>query len=166
MSRSIILFFVIAAALIFTGACKGKTGPATTEPAKAAQKVAQPEAEEKLKIEDEIVIYNKEGKRDPFASLLVKAQEGPKSGMTPLESYDISTVKIVGIVWNTEGHFAEIVLPDGKAYTLREGMAIGLHNGKVQKITKNSIVIKESVKNYKGEIKSKETILKLREEEE
>ena len=45
-------------------------------------------------------------------------------------------------------------------------MAIGLHNGKVQRITKNSIVIKESVKDYKGNIKSKETILKLREEEE
>ena len=59
MSRSIILFFVIAAALIFTGACKGKTGPAKTEPEKVAQKVAQPEAEEKLKIEDEIVLYNK-----------------------------------------------------------------------------------------------------------
>ncbi|TAL26501.1 MAG: hypothetical protein EPN94_03105 [Nitrospirae bacterium] len=165
MSRSIILFFVIAAALIFTGACKGKTGPAKTEPAKAA-KVAQPEAEEKIKIEDEILIYNKEGKRDPFASLLIKAQEGPKSGATPLESYDISTVKVIGVVWNAGGHFAEIVLPDGKAYTLREGMAIGLHNGKVQRITPNSIVIKESVKDYKGNIKSKETILKLREEEE
>lgn len=165
MSRNIILFFVIAAALIFTGACKGKTGPAKTEPAKAAQKVAQPEAEE-LKIEDEVVIYHKEGKRDPFYSLLIKAQQEPSKGETPLESYDLTGIKIIGIVWSERGHYAEVVLPDGKAYTLREGMMIGLHKGKIQRITQNSIIIKEMVKNVRGEIKSKETILKLREEEE
>ena len=112
---------------------------------------------------EEVTTYDKKGKRDPFVSLVVTAVEKPKKGQTPLENYDISAIKILGIVWNEKGNFATVVLPDGKAYTLREGMTIGIHEGKIQKINKNHIVIIERIKDYKGQLKSKETILKLRE---
>ena len=166
MNRAIILFFIFAF-LVFSGACKEKASVSKSGPAKAAQKVVSQGDEVKgPKVEEEVFLYDKTGKRDPFVSLLIAAQQAPSKGETPLESYDVNSVRILGIVWNERGHYAEVVLPDGKAYTLREGMIIGLHKGKIQRISKNSIVIKERVKDYKGEIKSKETILKLREEEE
>lgn len=166
MSRTVILFIFVA--IIFSAACKGKAPVSKAAPEKAAQAVTTPQGTEEKgpKVEEEVYLYDKKGKRDPFVSLIVKAEEKPVKGETPLENYDVSAIKILGIVWNEKGHYAEIVLPDGKAYTLREGMTVGLHKGKIQNINKNSIVIKESIKDYKGEIKSKETILKLREEEE
>ena len=136
-------------------------------PAKAAQEAAPQSADAKeAKAVEEVTTYDKKGKRDPFVSLVVTAVEKPKKGQTPLENYDISAIKILGIVWNEKGNFATVVLPDGKAYTLREGMTIGIHEGKIQKINKNHIVIIERIKDYRGQLKSKETILKLREGEE
>jgi Tfp pilus assembly protein PilP len=115
---------------------------------------------------EEAITYERKGKRDPFVSLVVTVAEKPRKGQTPLENYDISAIKILGIVWTDKGNFATAVLPDGKAYTLREGMTIGIHEGNIQKINKKHIVIVERIKDYKGQLKSKETILKLREGEE
>jgi Tfp pilus assembly protein PilP len=43
-------------------------------------------------------------------------------------------------------------------------MKLGLYEGKVQKITKDMVVIREYVKDYRGEIKPRDSILKLRKE--
>ena len=154
-------------ALLFLGACDKKAPLSKAAPAKAAKEAALKSDEAKgAKTEEETYTYDRKGKRDPFVSLVVTAVEKPKKGQTPLENYDISAIKILGIIWTEKGNFATVVLPDGKAYTLREGMTIGLHEGKIQAINKNNIVIRERIKDYKGQLKSKETILKLREGEE
>lgn len=159
----IALSFVV---IIFAYACTDKAPVAKAAPQKAPQQTVQTETETKEAKTEDFFVYDKKGKRDPFVSLILKTDEKTKKGQTPLESYDVGAVKIIGIAWNQKGNFAEIVLPDGKAYTLREGMTIGLHEGKIYKITKNSIYIREQIKDYKGQLKTKETILRLREEEE
>ena len=53
------------------------------------------------------------------------------------------------------------MLPDKKTYTISEGMTLGLQGGKVYKINKDTVVIREYVKDYKGEIKPRDSILKL-----
>lgn len=166
MIRTYMLIFILIA-FVFSGACKQSPPPPQTQAVKASPSAPPTSIEATVaepKVEEEIYLYDKTGKRDPFVSLIKKEEVVP--GDTPLESYDVSAVRILGIVWNQKGHFAEVILPDGKAYTVKEGMPIGVHKGKVQRITKSSIIVKENVKDYKGEIKSKETILKLREEEE
>ncbi|MCG2710227.1 MAG: pilus assembly protein PilP, partial [Thermodesulfovibrionales bacterium] len=164
------LFFPVILILIsffFSGACDKKAPSPKAAPAKAAQEAATQSPEVKgAKVEEETYTYEKKGKRDPFVSLVVTATEKPKKGHAPLENYDVSVIKILGIVWTDKGNFATAVLPDGKAYTLRESMTIGIHEGKIQKINKDHIVIIERIKDYKGQLKSKETILKLREGEE
>ena len=163
----ILIVILILTSPFFLGACDKKAAPSKAAAAKAAQEAAPQSADAKgTKAVEEVTTYDKKGKRDPFVSLVVTAVEKPKKGQTPLENYDISAIKILGIVWNEKGNFATVVLPDGKAYTLREGMTIGIHEGKIQKINKNHIVIIERIKDYKGQLKSKETILKLREGEE
>lgn len=165
-----ILFFPVILLLItffFSGACDKKAPSPKAAPAKAAQEGAPQSPEVKApNVEEDVYVYDKKGKRDPFVSLVVTAVEKPKKGQTPLENYDVSAIKILGIVWNEKGNFATVVLPDAKAYTLKEGMTIGIHEGKIQKINKDHIVIMERIKDYKGQLKSKETILKLREGED
>lgn len=117
--------------------------------------------------------YKAAKKRDPFAPLVVKEapkdakKEGikPQKDAMPLESYDITTFKLIGILWNKIGYYAVIVLPDGKFYNIKEGVKLGLHGGKVYKITKDSVIIREQKRDYKGVLYSKDIILKLREEE-
>lgn len=163
----ILIVILILTSLLFLGACDKKAAPSKAAATKAAQEAAPQSADAiGTKAVEEVTTYDKKGKRDPFVSLVVTAVEKPKKGQTPLENYDVSAIKILGIVWNEKGNFATVVLPDGKAYTLREGMTIGIHEGKIQKINKNNIVIIERLKDYKGQLKSKETILKLREGEE
>ena len=59
-----------------------------------------------------------------------------------------------------------ITMPDKKSYTIKKGMTLGLNNGKVIDIKKDSVFIREQILDYKGQAKSKDTILKLRKEEE
>ena len=45
-------------------------------------------------------------------------------------------------------------------------MTLGLHGGKVSEVTRDAVIITEQIKDYKGQLKTKDTILKLRKEGE
>jgi Tfp pilus assembly protein PilP len=45
-------------------------------------------------------------------------------------------------------------------------MTLGIYGGKVTEITKDAVIVTEQIKDYKGQLKTKDTILKLRKEEE
>lgn len=111
--------------------------------------------------------YSSASRRDPFMPLIILRQDTErKKGESPVEDYDISDFKLIAILWNKTGYFALITLPDGKSYTLKTGTRIGLNSGRVYKITKDSVIIKEPARDYKGAIVEKERIIKLRREEE
>jgi Tfp pilus assembly protein PilP len=111
------------------------------------------------------VEYTAGTKRDPFMPLIIKAEAKPKS-LIPIESYEVSEFKLIAILWDKTKYYAVVTLPDGKSYTITEGIKLGLHGGKVYKITKDSVIIREQMRDYKGAISPKDTILKLRREEE
>ncbi len=115
--------------------------------------------------------YRPKGRRDPFDSLIIAEPEVVdkvvrKKSAPPLESYDVSNFKLIATLWNKVGNYAVITLPHGKSYTIIEGVRLGLYNGKVHKITRDSVIIRESIKDHKGIFRAKDTILKLRREEE
>ena len=112
--------------------------------------------------------YDARGRRDPFLSLVAvtKEKQIKKKGASPFESYDIDEIKLLAIAWDKNKYFALISLPDKKTYTITEGMSLGLEGGKVEKITKDSVVIREYIKDYRGDIKPRDTILKLHKGEE
>ncbi len=110
--------------------------------------------------------YNAKGKRDPFAALIVKPEAEKKKGLTPIENYDLMEFKLIAILWNKSGYYAAITLPDGKSYTVRVGTKLGLRGGKIYKITNNSVIIREQVRDQRGAVRPKDTILKLRRGEE
>jgi Tfp pilus assembly protein PilP len=163
------ILVVIAVALVFAAGCSGKKekAPATAAQKPAAKAVELQPLKEEEKVEKQTYVYEAKGRRDPFTSLIEIAKAKPvrKKGATPMENYDVSEIKLLAVVWDSK-HYALIKLPDDKTYTVRKGMTLGLYGGKVEEITQDSILIREQMKDYRGQFKTKDTLLRLRKEGE
>lgn len=112
--------------------------------------------------------YNSQGRRDPFAPLVAAAEVEKKKQKrsAAIENYEVSDFKLVAVLWTAGGYYAVITLPDGKSYTVREGSKLGLHSGTVYKVTKENIIIREQLRDYKNTLITKDTTLKLRGKED
>ncbi len=166
-----LVYILILLAFISPG-CKGKGAtdkkPVVNKPAANTPAASATVQKEEPKVEKEIYVYDPKGRRDPFMSLVqtIKTKAQRKKGATPIENFDVDEIKLIAIAWDSKQYYALITMPDKKSYTIRKGMTLGLNNGKVTDITSDSVFIKEQVKDYKGQTKEKDTILKLRKEEE
>ncbi|MBI5143053.1 MAG: pilus assembly protein PilP [Nitrospirae bacterium] len=148
---------------------------------KAAQPVAQPtgtsapapkfDPSTKEGKPREIIAYMP-GARDPFKSLLKTGKDidlqkkERRSGVPPLEGFDIASLKVIGIVLSPSGNMAMITTPDGKGFTVREGAKIGINNGRIVKIQPDKIQVTEMIANYRGEVSPQTAYMELRKEEE
>ena len=166
-----LVYGLILLAFISLG-CKDKGAtdkkPVAQVPAAAGPAASAAVQKEEPKVEKEIYVYDAKGRRDPFMSLVQasKPKAQRKKGASPIEIFDVDEIKLIAIAWDSNQYYALITMPDSKSYTIRKGMTLGLNNGKVIEITKDSVFIQEQIKDYKGQTKSKDTILKLRKEEE
>lgn len=172
MKNILISVLILLIAFLITGCAD--------EPQKAAlpQKTAKPSVEQKLPDstttspakETSIVAvgyeYNPQGRRDPFVSLIIKAELDKKKGATPLEQDELTAFRLTAIVWSGSQHYASITLPDGKSYTVKKGMKLGLDGGIIEEITKDTVVVRQYLKDKKGTLKPKDLILRLRMEEQ
>ncbi len=172
--RKITCLLIILLLLPFAGCKKEqvtpkKPVPEKVQPAEVKKDTEAPEEAKKPEQEVYVYVYDAKGKRDPFLSLITvaKAKEKPRirPGASPVESYSVDEIDLIAIAWDETKYYALIMLPDKKSYTITEGMTLGLHGGKVEKITKDMVVIREYIKDYRGDIKPKDSILKLRREE-
>jgi type IV pilus assembly protein PilP len=118
-----------------------------------AQQVPPPEAKKVEKKEPEFE-YVSEGRRDPFVPLsrikrpLVVSQEPA----TPLQSYDLSQFRLIGVIVGKGDSKAMVVAPDGKSYVLYKGVKIGKNSGVVTEITSDTILIEEKYYDFSGNI--------------
>ena len=166
-----VLYLCIIILIFLSGACKKEQAPGKKP---APEKVQQAKAAEEQRVSQEVKAdlepyqYDAKGKRDPFLSLVAKAAQKPikKKGASPFESYEIDEIELLAIAWDKKKSYALIILPDKKTYTIIEGMTLGLQGGKVHKITKDAVHIKEIVKDYRGDSKPRDVILKLHKGEE
>lgn len=113
--------------------------------------------------------YTAGGRREPFASIITAAKkkmEVKRKSANPLENFDVADFKLLGVINDGKAYYASVVLPDNKAYTLTRGMRVGVHGGKVEKITFDKVVIEEFVVNFMGNLEKKYTEINLRKEEE
>jgi type IV pilus assembly protein PilP len=160
-------------ALLMVPACGGKPPEAPKKPEAAKPQPVAPVQEAappaEIKVEKEVYTYDPKDRRDPFTSLVEVKQPGTSKalkGASPIESFDVEEIKLIAIAWDRQQAYAMVTLPDNKSFTLRKGMTLGLYGGKVSEITRDSVIITEKVKDYRGQLKIKDTILKLRKEEE
>jgi Tfp pilus assembly protein PilP len=173
-AKTVKVFTLIVSMIILTffWGCKKETPP--PEPAKT--QVSEPKKIEAeplpvVQKDDEKEInstYDPKDRRSPFKSLVQteKMQTKEKKLIGTLESYDITDFRLVAIVQKGNENFALLESPDHKAYTARQGTVLGLHKGRVKKITSDKMVIIENREDYKGELKPVEVVLKLRKGEE
>lgn len=114
--------------------------------------------------------YEARGKVDPFVPFINKVVERlaekkrKKGALSPLERVDVTQLKVIGILWEPENSNqarAMVELPDGKGFILEKGMVVGRNEGKVVKITPDTVIVEEESMNIFGEVEKKEVVLKL-----
>lgn len=124
------------------------------------------------------VFYSSHGKRDPFESLILEiVTEGTGAGAATvsrrcddkrprefLESFDLFSIKLVGIL-KAADFMALVETQTGNGYTVKKGMYMGRHCGKVVKITPDLIVVEEKYIRPRGDFKKKKAEIKLGQEE-
>jgi hypothetical protein len=86
----------------------------------------------------EMYVYNSLDRRDPFQSLVSGSFEGTAG--TPL--LDVSSMKLVGIVWGASDRFALVEDSHGHGFVLRVGDPV--LNGYVAGLTKEELIVKQS----------------------
>lgn len=143
-----ILFMVLAASIFFAGI-----------PAQAQEEI--PEVMPKKRV----YTYFEKGRRDPFISLIRPPKDERELTGIPWLDYDISQMRVIAIVWDKLDRYALFGLPDGKFYTIKEGMTIGIHKGNVEEILRDTVLIRELKPDFKGVPRPVDTYLRLREEE-
>lgn len=133
-------------------------------------------AEVKPKTMEEGGRYSSVGRRDPFRPLITGIAEevasmevcDPERPREYLESFDLRSLKLSGVISTDGAPVALIRTPDGKGYTVRASMYMGKMCGKVMGIDNDFVTIREQ-KRVPGSLpprfESIETTLKLRPEE-
>ena len=160
MARTIITIIVLAMLPFVAASCnKAEETDQVRVKRPAVQKKAAPEEQLAPKAEE-----HKEGDelrlRNPFQSHLVvmRGVEGAKKIKGPLECCELSAFKLVAVVVGVgeDSGFALIQAPDGKRYVIRRGDVLGTREGKVVKLTPRSVVVRETIRDEDGKVKSSE----------
>ncbi len=149
-------------------------GPSAAKPAATqAPGTAVPAASMEKKTEGSTVpspplyVYNPEGRRDPFRSILVTSEMGRTLGsLPPLLRTEIGELRLIGIVWGGFGYSAMVQTPDGKGYTIRVGTPVGPNHGSVRKITDRYLTVEEKYMDIFGQNKVREIKLDLHPQKE
>ena len=139
-----------------------------TSPDQTSDKTSYKKPDQKIESSEPTVTYNVEDKIDPFASIFgdgVSALDDQKDKkrvpLTPIEKVDLSELKLVGIIFAPSGNKALVEDVSGKGFVIKKGTRIGINFGKVIKILKNSVVVKEEAESILGQITLVERELKL-----
>ncbi|WP_462323854.1 pilus assembly protein PilP [Desulfoplanes sp.] len=116
--------------------------------------------------------YDPSSTSDPFVPFIRKEEpitlkpekREPGQPLTPLQKIEVTQLKAIGILWYPEGTketLAMVQLPDGKGFVLHKGMRIGRHNGIVDEITPEAIIVKERGVDILGRKKTRDVLIKL-----
>jgi hypothetical protein len=116
-----------------------KTAAAPKKPAPAPAPVTNTprKSEERHLVNREVYVYKTVGRRDPFASLL----EGEFETTVGQPLLDVSSMKLVGIVWSPSDKFALVEDGRGHGHVLRVGDPV--INGSVVGLTRSELMIRQ-----------------------
>lgn len=171
---------VAGIALLLIWGCEGGSKPAQPTvvkrqrrervPAEKKEKKVAEEAAEKVtdQKKEPVYTYNPAGKRDPFKPFITLGprKRTPTARLTPLQRYDVSELKLVGILKAPAGYRALVEDAGGKGFIITKGTLIGRENGRVKEIHDDRVIIKQTHKNIFGEIKEREISIRLKKPEE
>lgn len=96
--------------------------------------------------------YDPTGRRDPFKPYGesqstqapdISTPERPSVPVEPLQMYDISQYRLLGIVWEVRDPKAMIMDPTGRTHMIRRQTRIGRNNGFVASIREGEVIVVE-----------------------
>ena len=101
--------------------------------------------------------------RDPFRpmTLRTKVTKAPRENLSPLERYELSQLKLVGIVWDIKEPRAMLEDSAGLGYVVKVGTLIGSNDGKVKAIHRNEVVVEEVYSDDYGTRTKRDVPIKL-----
>jgi Tfp pilus assembly protein PilP len=141
---------------------------ALAAPAARAEEGAISEADQP--IQKKIYYYQSGSIRDPFFSIIEQAKLKQQSAtgveLPPIQSYDLSQMRLMAVVINKRNKYALVALPDGKFYTVNEGMGMGIHAGIIHEIVGDAVIVREQIPDFRGIMQDQDTELRLRAREE
>ena len=173
-SHSLIMVFLIVG-LLLSGGCKKEEQPPTPPPAKTVTAVKVPlplqKQQSSAKIGENLVpSLDFNSMKDPFKPFVSpQAQIAKPSAsvattstneLLPIQSYELSKFKVVGIIVGLKENRALVIDPAGKGYVVKQGMLIGSNNGHISRITGTSIEVVESY-NDNGHVRKRTSKLYL-----
>lgn len=101
-------------------------------------------------------VYNPQGRRDPFVSLLkpVSADQGQSKRRPGMEGFLIQEVALKGIVKDRTGYIAILLGTDGKSYFVRSGQR--LYDGQVTNIDAATVTFRQEVTDPLSTVRSRD----------
>lgn len=109
-------------------------------------------------------VYDPAGRRDPFESLVaLKKQTGPSLDVpkTPLQSYELGQLRLIGVIVGKGQPRAMVVAPDGKSYILTKGIKVGKNDGVVKDISSDAVKVEEQFFEFTGEVRKSIQLIQL-----
>lgn len=104
--------------------------------------------------------YGQELPAPPKAGL-AQPSAAPSADALPIESFEVSKFRVVGIITGLVENRAQVIDPNGKSYVVQRGMVIGNNRGRISRITANSIEVVESFKDDSGRTRKRTIVLTL-----
>lgn len=101
--------------------------------------------------------------RDPFRpmTLRTKVNSRPRENLSPLERFDLSQLKIVGVVWDIKEPRAMVEDSTGLGYVVKVGTPIGSNDGRVKAIQRDQIVVEENYEDAYGARKRRDVSMRI-----
>ncbi|MFH0812816.1 MAG: pilus assembly protein PilP [Pseudomonadota bacterium] len=113
-------------------------------------------------------VYDPTGKPDPFKPFILEAsrpKETAQKPLHPLQQYEISQLKLVGIIWQVQEPRAILEDSAGMGYIISRGAYVGRNEGVVSEILENELIVTEKYTNALGETNIKNIRITLHGEE-
>lgn len=99
--------------------------------------------------------YDPSGRRDPFTPLTIvmKPVMQQTDPLTPLQTYDLGQLRLIGVIVGKGLPTAMVTAPDGKSYILKKGTRVGKNDGVVIGIKPDTVLVEERYFDFSGVIR-------------
>jgi type IV pilus assembly protein PilP len=142
-----------------------QVNPSAPPPARQAPASVQAPAPAPAPTPSPAFVYNPEGRRDPFVSLLRRASEARTRQAKPpaaggVSGFLVSEITLRGVLQSRADHVALVSGPDGKTYLIKVNDR--LLDGLVRAITNDTLICMQDVNDPLSLTKQREVRMTLR----
>lgn len=99
--------------------------------------------------------------RDIFKEIKLISGPAVAGTGTPLETYELAQLTLVGVIFNIASPKALVRAPNGEEFVATLNTAIGKRGGRVVAVLSDQIVIEEKFYDFRGELTEERYVLKL-----